>query len=98
MLKYVLVILNLLCFQHFELDLTHEEEEEFELGTLFGTEHPWFWRIHITALVALGNKGWMVICWKKIKIIYLGGGEAEATDDLGSVSTNNLVNSIFLKI
>ena len=34
-----------------------EEEEvvEFGLGTLYGTEHPWFWRIHITALVSLGE-------------------------------------------
>ena len=25
-----------------------------ELGVIFGTEHPWFWRIHFTALVSLG--------------------------------------------
>ena len=34
---------------------------EFGLGTLYGTEHPWFWRIQITALVSLGE----------YKIIYL---------------------------
>ena len=28
---------------------------KFKLGTLFGTEHPWFWRVHITALISLGE-------------------------------------------
>ena len=27
----------------------------FGLGTLYGTEHPWFWRIHITAIVLIGE-------------------------------------------
>ena len=28
---------------------------KFKLGTLFGKEHPWFWRVHITALISLGG-------------------------------------------
>ena len=30
-------------------------EKRFKLGTLFGTEHPWFWKVHITALISLGK-------------------------------------------
>ena len=31
-----------------ELDPVHE------FARIFGTEHPWFWRVHLTALVSLG--------------------------------------------
>ena len=31
------------------------DEAEYGLGTIYGTEHPWFWRIHITALISLGQ-------------------------------------------
>ena len=36
-------------------DLQKGDELEFITGTLYGKEHPWFWRIHITALVSLGE-------------------------------------------
>ena len=26
-----------------------------EFARIFGTEHPWFWRVHLTALVSLGE-------------------------------------------
>ena len=32
-----------------------DDEVEIIIGKLFGKEHPWFWRIHITALVSLGE-------------------------------------------
>ncbi len=32
------------------------EEAESLLGTLYGTEHPWFWPVHIAALVSLGGQ------------------------------------------
>ena len=31
------------------------EDSVHEFARIFGTEHPWFWRIHITALVTLGK-------------------------------------------
>ena len=33
----------------------NEEDSVHEFARIFGTEHPWFWRIHITALVTLGE-------------------------------------------
>ena len=36
-------------------DLGNEDEVGFVIGTLYGTEHPWFWRVHITALISLGR-------------------------------------------
>ena len=42
-----------------DLDKFNEELEEdsgHEFARIFGTEHPWFWRIHVTALVSLGKK------------------------------------------
>ena len=32
-----------------------DDDPEVIFGTLFGTEHPWFWKIHITALISLGK-------------------------------------------
>ena len=47
-----------------------KDKADFGLGTLYGTEHPWFWRIHITAIVFLGegrhfeNMNWL---WNRLK-------------------------------
>ena len=41
-------------------EVGEDEEVEIIIGKLFGKEHPWFWRIHITALVSLGE------CWGKL--------------------------------
>ena len=32
-----------------------DDDPEVIFGTLFGREHPWFWKIHITALINLGK-------------------------------------------
>ena len=34
-----------------------DDAVEIIIGKLFGKERPWFWRIHITALVSLGECG-----------------------------------------
>ena len=36
-------------------EVGEDDEVEIIMGKLFGKEHPWFWRIHITALVSLGE-------------------------------------------
>ena len=33
----------------------NEEDSAHEFARIFGTEHPWFWRVHLTALVSLGE-------------------------------------------
>ena len=33
----------------------NSNDAEYGLGTIYGTEHPWFWKIHITALISLGD-------------------------------------------
>ena len=38
-------------------EVGEDDEIEIIIGKLFGKEHPWFWRIHITALVSLGECG-----------------------------------------
>ena len=37
-------------------EINVEEDSLHEYARIFGTEHPWFWRIHVTALVSLGKK------------------------------------------
>ena len=44
-------------------DIDNEDNEEDMAARIHGTEHPWFWRIHITALVSLGEYG--------IRIVYI---------------------------
>ena len=36
-------------------DDTNEVDPVHEFARIFGTEHPWFWRVHLTALVSLGE-------------------------------------------
>ena len=36
-------------------DLGNKDKVEFVIGTLYCTEHPWFWRVHIIALISLGK-------------------------------------------
>ena len=36
-------------------DEANEENVAQETARIFGTEHPWFWRIHITALCSLSQ-------------------------------------------
>ena len=37
------------------IDNNGNKEEGHAYGRIFGSEHPWFWRVHITALVSLGE-------------------------------------------
>ena len=43
------------CSFHFFIWKDNEENEGDMAARIHGTEHPWFWRIHITALVSLGE-------------------------------------------
>ena len=46
-----------LCFvdNYDEDNNNNEEDSVHEFARIFGTEHPWFWRVHITALCALSE-------------------------------------------
>ena len=37
-------------------DNENDKDHVHEFARIFGTEHPWFWRVHITALCALSMK------------------------------------------
>ena len=59
-------------------DLQKGDELEFLPGTLYGKDHPWFWRIHITALVSLGKwrsmrkqSGWFFMIFVISNNLYL---------------------------
>ena len=52
-------------------DLQKGGELEFIPGTLYGKEHPWFWRIHITALVSLGECRNTRYAWKAVWLRFL---------------------------
>ena len=44
-----------LCFVDNYDEDKNEEDSVHEFARIFGTEHPWFWRVHITALCALSE-------------------------------------------
>ena len=50
-------------------DFEKENEVEFVTGTLYGTEHPWFWTVHITALISLGEYRTNHFWFRKIHIL-----------------------------